>query len=163
MALDNVLHASGAITALYEDVVHERRQSRLLGHTVVGEALNVEVEGDEAGWICDVTVPDGSIFRPGEPFVKIWRVQNSGTVPWLGRYLMRVGAPAGYGIVSSPRLSPIPNTLPGEIVDMSVSCTTQQHAGSSEATFKMSDEHGNLYFPNRYSVGLMLSITVVEV
>jgi hypothetical protein len=30
----------------------------------------------------DVTVPDGTELPPGKPFVKTWRVRNTGTCPW---------------------------------------------------------------------------------
>jgi len=30
----------------------------------------------------DITIPDGTVLRPGQPFTKIWRVRNSGTDAW---------------------------------------------------------------------------------
>jgi hypothetical protein len=56
---------------------------------------------------------------------------------------------------------PIPETAPSEIVDVSVSCRAHVLAGSSQAHFKMVDEDGRFYFPDRYSAGLVLAITVV--
>ncbi|MBC7228016.1 MAG: hypothetical protein H5T61_12435, partial [Thermoflexales bacterium] len=35
-----------------------------------------------ARWVADVTVPDNTAFAPGIPFVKTWRVRNSGTCAW---------------------------------------------------------------------------------
>ena len=37
---------------------------------------------DQAAFIRDVTVPDGSPFAPGETFTKTWRLQNTGTCTW---------------------------------------------------------------------------------
>jgi len=33
-------------------------------------------------FVADVTIPDGTVMKPGEKFRKIWRVQNTGTCPW---------------------------------------------------------------------------------
>lgn len=60
------------------------------------------IAGDQAAFVTDVTIPDGTIMPPGHRFEKIWRLRNSGTVPWVGRYLRRLGAPGGLGIPSSP-------------------------------------------------------------
>lgn len=35
-----------------------------------------------ADFVCDVTVPDGMLVLPGQHLTKIWRVCNSGTLPW---------------------------------------------------------------------------------
>ncbi len=37
----------------------------------------------------DLTVPDGSVFAPGEPIDKRWQVRNSGTCNWDVRYRLR--------------------------------------------------------------------------
>src|SRR3974377_235848 len=36
-------------------------------------------------FIADVSIPDGTVMAPGAPFVKTWRVQNTGTCTW-GNY-----------------------------------------------------------------------------
>ena len=33
-------------------------------------------------WIADVTVPDGTVMKPGEIFLKVWQIENTGTCPW---------------------------------------------------------------------------------
>ncbi|WP_086859117.1 helix-turn-helix domain-containing protein [Amycolatopsis lexingtonensis] len=60
------------------------------------------IAGDESAFVADVTVPDGTVMPPGFRFEKVWRLRNAGTVPWIGRYLRRLGAPGGLGIPSSP-------------------------------------------------------------
>jgi hypothetical protein len=100
-------------------------------------------------------------MTPGERFVKTWRIRNVGVVPWRGRYLARLGPAGAEGQVSTLPRVPIPETAPSEIVDVSVSCRAHVLAGSSQAHFKMVDEDGRFYFPDRYSAGLVLAITVV--
>lgn len=33
-------------------------------------------------FVADITIPDGTVMKPGEKFTKAWRVQNTGTCPW---------------------------------------------------------------------------------
>jgi hypothetical protein len=41
---------------------------------------------DNASFISDVTIPDGTIFAPGEAFTKTWSFQNSGSCTWTTSY-----------------------------------------------------------------------------
>lgn len=57
---------------------------------VVEEQTEVEEKKDEvpaplppsAGFVKDVTVPDGQIFPPGAEFMKCWRMVNDGPIDW---------------------------------------------------------------------------------
>lgn len=33
-------------------------------------------------FVADVSIPDGTVMKPGEKFTKIWRIQNTGTCSW---------------------------------------------------------------------------------
>lgn len=35
-----------------------------------------------AKFVTDVTIPDGTVFKPYEKFHKVWRIQNTGTCTW---------------------------------------------------------------------------------
>lgn len=37
---------------------------------------------NDAAFVEDLTIPDGSVFTPGEPFDKRWVVRNSGSCDW---------------------------------------------------------------------------------
>lgn len=39
-------------------------------------------------FIRDVTIPAGTTLKPGENFTKTWKVQNTGTCPWMYQYRM---------------------------------------------------------------------------
>ena len=41
---------------------------------------------DRAEFVSDVTVPDGTDFKPNETFVKTWELQNAGTTTWTTNY-----------------------------------------------------------------------------
>ena len=119
----------------------------------------VVVSGDKTLFIADVTIPDGTSIPVNTNFVKTWRVQNVGSVVWKDRYLKRM-TPTSELICSSPALVPIPETAPGEIIDISVTFRTPHLPGSCRTDWKTSDHNGNLFFPEKH--GLFSIVTVVE-
>jgi hypothetical protein len=44
---------------------------------------------DGLSFLADLTLPDGSPTAPAAPLDKRWRVENSGTCPWTGRYRLK--------------------------------------------------------------------------
>lgn len=113
---------------------------------------------DNTVFIKDVTIPDGSSVPVNTTFEKIWRVKNNGNVVWTDRYLKRMTLPSNL-LCSSPAMVPIPETLPGETVDISVTFTSPHLPGSCRTDWKAADQHGNLYFPDMH--GLYSIVTVV--
>lgn len=118
------------------------------------EALPVGV------FVGDVSIPDGTPVRPGEQFEKSWELRNAGTVPWVGRYLSRVGAGEGYNLAGTPPRVPIQDTQPGQNVIISVPVRAPRSAATCIVHWKMTDESGRLYFPDRYWLGVYLLIVV---
>ena len=89
------------------------------GQTAESSQTYVSVNGDKTLFIADVTIPDGTSIPVNTTFVKTWRVQNVGSVIWKDRYLKRM-TPASDLLCSSPSMVPIPETAPGEIIDLSL-------------------------------------------
>ena len=114
---------------------------------------------DRTLFIKDVTIPDGTAIPVNTEFVKTWRVRNVGNVVWKDRYLKRI-TPASDLLCSSPAMVPIPETAPGEIVDISVTFVTPHLPGSCRTDWKTADYLGNLYFPDMH--GLFSIVTVTE-
>lgn len=114
---------------------------------------------DDTLFIEDVTIPDGSSIPVNTRFEKIWRVKNIGKVVWEDRYLKRM-TPASDLICSSPMMVPIPETLPGQEVDISVVFETPYLPGSCRTDWKSSDKNGNLHFPEMH--GLFSIVVVVN-
>lgn len=150
-------HGDGQAFGLYAECISSRRPRQ---RQPAESRPAYPIAGDESTFVADVTVPDGTIMPPYLMFEKIWRVRNSGTVPWIGRWLARDGAPGGYGVPRSPYRVRIPDTQPGEEVDLVVPVRAQALEGSSQAHWKMVDDAGWEYFPDRYPAGLVLSIVV---
>lgn len=120
---------------------------------------NVVVAEDKTLFIKDVTIPDGTSVPVNTTFVKTWRVKNDGNVVWKDRYLKRM-TPLSSHICSSPAMVPIPETQPGETIDISVTFKTPHLPGSCRTDWKTSDRKGNLFFPEMH--GLFSIVTVVK-
>ena len=61
-----------------------------------GAAPSYPIPGDDSGFggggfPGDVTYPDGTAVHVGVTFDKVWRLKNTGTVPWRGRQLQIAG------------------------------------------------------------------------
>ena len=48
--------------------------------------VNGYSECDNSNYISDITIKDGTVLMPGEPFKKIWRLENTGTCAWRPDY-----------------------------------------------------------------------------
>jgi hypothetical protein len=57
-------------------------------------------------YISDVSVPDGSEFKPGEKIDKKWEVENSGTCSWDKRYKLKQTAGNEMGVSRDQALYP---------------------------------------------------------
>lgn len=87
---------------------------------------------DEAVLLEDVTIPDGTIVKSGESFVKTWRLKNVGTCPWDANY--RLVFMAGERM-SAPDSVALTVTLPGESADVSVALIAPSANGSYVGIF----------------------------
>jgi hypothetical protein len=102
------------------------------------------IAGDEATFVRDVTIPDGSTVRGGERFVKTWELRNSGAVTWSGRYLTRL---PGKEPCRTPDRVPVPSTEPGASALVSVAVDPPARPATCKVYWKLVDEQGRPYFP----------------
>lgn len=116
------------------------------------------IPGDRSGFVADVTIPDGRLVRPAEVFEKQWLLRNAGTIEWRHRYLVRIGTLDG---PETPARVRVPDTAPGEQALICVQVRAPERPGSYEVTWKMADENGHLFFPDRYFRGIWFLITVI--
>jgi hypothetical protein len=95
---------------------------------------------DDAQFIADVSVPDGTTFEPGKSFVKTWRVRNTGNTTWTADYQLafvkgdRLGATTNVSVPQS--------VAPGETVDISVNMTAPPSAGSYAGSWSLRNSLG---------------------
>ncbi len=95
-----------------------------------------------ATFIKDVTVPDDTVFQPGEHFTKTWRLKNVGTCAWQNYALVfDSGDPMG-----APPSVPIPGVVaPGQAVDVSVDFIAPDGAGTYKGYWRLRDDKGVIF------------------
>ena len=98
---------------------------------------------DSAEFIEDVTVPDGTVFGPGEPFRKVWRLRNTGTCTWNRAYRVVSAGPLHMGGSQYAYLTE--NTEPGETADISMDLTAPVVYGDFKSEYMLEDGNGRRF------------------
>ncbi len=93
-------------------------------------------------YIGDVTIPDGTVMKAGEVFVKTWKVQNIGGCAWRTGFTFRHygGDPMRGNTVA---LTEAIQT--GSIRDLSVQLVVPSENGAFQSAWRMADENGNFF------------------
>jgi uncharacterized protein YkwD len=86
----------------------------------------------------DVTIPDDTRVTAGETFTKTWRFKNTGTCHWSG-YTINFLAGDRMG---APDSAPVPDTVAGSSVDVSLDLTAPTADGSYSAYFTLKTADG---------------------
>jgi hypothetical protein len=95
---------------------------------------------DKLVFISDVSVPDGTVFGPGESFSKTWRIKNSGTCTWTATYKLtfRDGDQMG-----GPQSVPLSKSVsPSDEVDISINLTSPNEAASYKGFWQLRNMDG---------------------
>lgn len=150
--------AEGELHSIYEVAVHAPEQER---RRAGGKRpkLYRALRGDASTFVSD-TIPHGTLMEPGQAFEKVWKIKNSGTVPWEGRRLERQGPIMGPGLISSLRFVDIPDTQPGKVARITAPLKAPTYDCTSIAYFKMVDGERRLCFPDSYQLGLDVLVRV---
>jgi heat shock protein HslJ len=116
---------------------------------------------DGMQWVADLSYPDNGMqnppqMAPGQPFVKGWRVRNTGTCAWDSSFaLVHAG-----GNTAEARMGGQPavvdrNVQPGETYDFNVSLVAPLTPGVYQAFWTMRNGAGQL-FGDRVWVGIVV-------
>lgn len=95
---------------------------------------------DRGEFVSDVTVDDGTTFKPGETFTKTWRLKNSGSCTWTTSYRVvfdsgnALGAPASFNLPTS--------VAPEGIIDISVQMKAPEIEKEYESYWKLQNASG---------------------
>ncbi len=101
----------------------------------------------DAEYVADVTIPDNTAVAPGETFLKVWRVRNSGTCPWVEGYALRFIEGAQMG---GPATVPIPAAAPGEVAELSVNLAAPTEPGMYRGNWQLCVGEGTCFGPVLY-------------
>jgi len=114
--------------------------------------------GDASAFIADLTLPDCSHIRPGQTLMKVWRLKNVGTVPWVGYSLHRLDLPQRRDQCQTITDVPIDDTEPGALVDIRTAITAPKTAGFCFVRFKTVDAAGRIAFPGSRPVNFQVIV-----
>jgi len=113
---------------------------------------------NSAGFVKDVSVPDGTEFTAGAKFTKTWRLVNNGTCTWTTDYDVvfsegsAMGAPAYVALKN--------NVKPGETVDISVDMVAPSTGGTYKSTWLLRDASDKSFGFGGGKSGFWVSIKV---
>jgi len=103
----------------------------------------IPVRCNQAHFIKDVTVPDGTVFTPGTEFTKVWRLQNTGSCTWDSSYALVFVAGTQLGAPASVRLPKV--VYPGENVDIGVDMIAPSGSGTYQGNWMLSNGNGKTF------------------
>jgi hypothetical protein len=97
---------------------------------------------DDAVWVADVTVPDGTEMTPGQDFVKTWMIKNTGSCTWGTGYTLI----HGYDETLEGVAEPLTNAVaPGEEVEVSVRFRAPSSVGEHRSYWRMQNSGGSAF------------------
>ncbi len=117
--------------------------TRRLTPTITPSPTATPLPCHRAEFVADVTVPDGTVMQPDQPFTKTWRLRNAGSCTWTPDYAVIFD--------SGDRMGAAPSTLigqtvaPGQTVDLSVDLTAPHDPGTYRANFKLHSPDGQVF------------------
>lgn len=123
----------------------------------VGET-SVDSKKFVAGFVADVTFPDNSTVQVGQEFEKIWEVANLGTAAWTGWRLQCLDERVASGLQPVSGSIPIPDTLPGEHVRLSVCLRAPDTPGTAVSHWKCVNAKGEIVFPKLTGLYCMVKV-----
>ena len=116
--------------------------------TSLGDACN------NSAFEGDVTIPDGTVFKPGKNFVKVWKIRNTGTCTWdEGFTLVFIGGDRALDPYDFKFQNSDDFVDPGEAIDIGISLNAPQAEGKYQGTWRMQNDRG-------YYFGTLLSVYI---
>jgi hypothetical protein len=97
----------------------------------------------QAIFVDDVTIADGTEFKPGTKFTKTWRLRNGSDCPWTTEYELvffdgdLMGAEESYPLLGEVQ--------PGEEVDISIEFTAPEVEGSYRSDWRLKSPSGVIF------------------
>ena len=120
-----------------------------------------ETPCNQASFVKDVTVPDGTEYPPDTNFTKTWRLKNTGTCTWNNDYdlVFDDGDKMGGSNVESISLGSVE---PGETVDISVELTSPSTPGDYRGNWLLRSDDGVVFGLGDSDNAFFVDIKVVD-
>lgn len=101
-----------------------------------GTPLATTVNQDQ--WVAQ-SIPDNSVFTPGQTFTMTWTLKNSGTSTWTAGYLLRFYSGNSFG--APKEISIGKEVLPGGQIDISIQMKAPNITGTYQSNWVMSNQN----------------------
>lgn len=98
---------------------------------------------NQATFVTDVTIPDGTELPPNDIFIKTWRLKNVGTCSWTTSYALIFSSGDQMNGPAVQQLTQVVN--PGETVDISVELIAPTTPGTYRGYWRLRDASGNSF------------------
>lgn len=99
----------------------------------------------------DLSIPDGTVVRPGEVMEKSWQVRNEGSCTWSRGYSIRLEDGLALGVRTQ---HPLPEARGGETVELKVQFTAPEEPGRYRSSWRAVDIGGEPF-------GVLIYIEIV--
>lgn len=121
----------------------------------------VEACYDEATFIEDITIPDGTELNPDTPFTKTWRLLNAGTCTWNPNYTLVFVSGNQMDGPSSQQMVTL-EVPPGASIDVSVDLVAPSSLGTYQGYWALRNANGIGFGIGPSGSAFYLEIKVVE-
>jgi hypothetical protein len=125
-------------------------------------ATAIPIPCNQAAFIADVTIPDGSSFVAGSSFVKTWRVRNTGSCVWDSGYSLFFFSGTSMGGPASVALPSV--VYPGQTVDISVPMQAPMNNGTYTGNWMLRASNGAQFgvgYNGVTPVNVVIAVTVI--
>jgi hypothetical protein len=99
---------------------------------------------NQATFVSDVTIPDGTTIITGETFTKTWRLLNSGTCTWTANYRLVFERGDFMDGETSVQFT-TDNVNPDEAVDITIELTAPDSSGTYQGHWMLQSEQGEIF------------------
>lgn len=114
-----------------------------------------------AGFVTDVSIPDGTQFPAGATFTKIWRLKNIGTCTWTSDYALVFASGNGMNGATATNLGS--TIAPGQTIDVSVNLVAPTTLGDYTGYWKLRAGNGTTFaLGNNAATAFWVTIKVIS-
>lgn len=118
-------------------------QMAIATRTVYSDSYSVSSSScDDASYVSDVTIADGTEIYPGESFDKTWKIYNAGTCTWSTEDALTYVSGKQMGGADTYLQDSV---APGETISITVSMVAPETEGTYTGYWRMQNDSGTLF------------------